>query len=80
MEVSHTLDMILTIVVLSFWILFPVGMFLSMSHVDKNTDQVIRLDHLRHDSEPEVIPAVARLDQERKERRQRPTDFRPRHA
>lgn len=53
---SHTLDMILTVVVLSFWFLFPIGMFLSVSHVDKNTDQIIRLDHLRHDGqEPEVV-------------------------
>lgn len=37
-----------TIFVLSLWILFPVGMFLSMSHVDKNTDQIIRLEKLRH--------------------------------
>jgi hypothetical protein len=41
-------EVFLTIFVLSFWILFPVGMFLSMSHVDKNTDQIIRLEKLRH--------------------------------
>lgn len=41
-------DMILTIIVLSFWFLFPIGIFLSVSHIDKNTDQIIRLGHLRH--------------------------------
>ncbi len=74
--VPHTLDMILTIVVLSFWFLFPIGMFLSVSHVDKNTDQIIRLDKLRHDSvedKPEV--RVAKKDSPRKKARvsQRPT-------
>lgn len=48
---SQLPDMILTIIVLSFWVLFPVGIFLSVSHVDKNTDQVLRLNHLRHRSE-----------------------------
>lgn len=47
---THALDMILTSIVLSFWFLFPIGMFLSVSHVDKNTDQVVQLDHLKHDS------------------------------
>ena len=46
------LDVILTVVVLSFWFLFPIGMFLSVSHVDKNTDQIIRLGHLRHEADP----------------------------
>lgn len=45
-------DIILTIVVLSFWFLFPIGMFMSVSHVDKNTDQIIRLDEQRHYAEP----------------------------
>lgn len=44
-------EIVLTVFVLSFWFLFPIGMFLSVSHVDKNTDQVVRLEHLRHDSE-----------------------------
>ncbi|MFL5783471.1 MAG: hypothetical protein ACJ76H_02605 [Bacteriovoracaceae bacterium] len=60
---SHSMDMILTISVLSFWFLFPIGIFLSVSHVDKNTDQIVRLDHLRHESvgagevtaEPEIF-------------------------
>lgn len=51
-------DMILTIIVLSFWFLFPIGMFLSVSHVDKNTDQVVRLGHLRHDSIDSVDEVV----------------------
>jgi hypothetical protein len=56
--IDHTLDIILVIAVLSFWILFPVGIFWSMSHVDKNTDQIIRLDQLRHESmsEEKVVP------------------------
>lgn len=44
-------DVILTVVVLSFWFLFPLGMFLSVSHVDKNTDQIVRLEHHRHYAE-----------------------------
>lgn len=52
---SSTVEVVLTIIAMSFWILFPIGMFLSVSHVDKSTDQVVRLEHLRHDSvEPEV--------------------------
>jgi hypothetical protein len=42
------IEIILTILGLSFWFLFPIGMFLSVSRVDKNTDQVVRLEHLRH--------------------------------
>lgn len=45
---THLGEIILTIVVLSFWFLFPIGMFLSVSHVDKNTDQIIQFDHHRH--------------------------------
>ncbi len=37
-----------TIFILSLRFLFPVGMFLSMCDVDKNTDQLIRLEKLRH--------------------------------
>ncbi len=44
-------DIILTIVVLSFWFLFPIGMFISVSHVDKNTDQLVRLEEHRHYAE-----------------------------
>jgi hypothetical protein len=45
---GSTIEVILTIIGLSFWLLFPVGMFLSVSHIDKNTDQLIRLEELRH--------------------------------
>jgi hypothetical protein len=45
---GSTIEVILTIIAMSFWILFPIGMFLSVSRVDKNTDQVVRLEHLRH--------------------------------
>ncbi len=44
---SHTLDLILTTVVVSFWVLFPIGMFLSVAHIDK----------LREDIKPEVAVA-----------------------
>jgi hypothetical protein len=44
-NMSITLEMILTIIGLSFWFLFPIGMFFSVSRVDKNTDQLIRLEH-----------------------------------
>jgi hypothetical protein len=47
---GSTIEIILTIIAMSFWILFPIGMFISVGKLDKNTDQVVRLDHLRHDS------------------------------
>lgn len=47
---GNTIEVVLTIIGLSFWILFPIGMFLSVSHIDKNTDQLIRLEELRHKS------------------------------
>jgi hypothetical protein len=50
---GSTIEVILTILGLSFWILFPIGIFLSVSHVDKNTDQLVRLEELRHESLPE---------------------------
>lgn len=43
------IEIILTIIALSFWIIFPIGMFISVSKLDKNTDQVVRLEHLRHE-------------------------------
>lgn len=52
---GSTIEVILTIIGLSFWILFPIGMFLSVSHVDKNTDQVVRLEHLRHETVDEQV-------------------------
>lgn len=44
---GSTIEVILTIIAMSFWILFPIGMFLSVSKLDKNTDQVVRLENLR---------------------------------
>lgn len=44
---GSTLEVILTIFAMSFWFLFPIGMFLSVSRLDKNTDQVVRLENLR---------------------------------
>lgn len=61
---GSTIEMVLTIIGLSFWILFPIGMFLSVSHVDKNTDQVIQLDKLKHYSENG--PKPKRVDSYRK--------------
>ncbi|HXH30641.1 MAG TPA: hypothetical protein VNJ01_07495 [Bacteriovoracaceae bacterium] len=43
---SSTVEIILTIVAMSFWILFPIGMFISVSQLDKNTDQVVSLGRL----------------------------------
>ena len=52
---GSTIEVILTIIAMSFWILFPIGMFISVSHVDKNTDQVVRLGHLRHEPVEEKL-------------------------
>lgn len=71
--IDHSLDIILTVVVLSFWFLFPIGIFLSVAHVDKNTDQVVRLDKLRHDS-TEARPEVAAAKTPAKKRK--PGDYR----
>lgn len=49
---GNTVEVIFTIIGLSFWLLFPIGMFFSVSHVDKNTDQIIRLQHHEYHSEP----------------------------
>ena len=43
-----TIQVVLTILGISFWILFPIGMFFSVSHIDKTTDQLLRLKELRH--------------------------------
>lgn len=52
---GNTLEIIFVVIAMSFWILFPIGIFLSVSHVDKNTDQIVRLESLRH--EPEEVDA-----------------------
>ncbi|WPU66921.1 hypothetical protein [Peredibacter starrii] len=63
---GNTLEIILTIIAMSFWILFPIGMFLSVSRVDKNTDQIIRLEHHEQYSMPEfktrARPVVRHFD------------------
>jgi hypothetical protein len=51
---SSTFEVVLTIFLMSFWFLFPIGMFLSVSNVDTNTDQIIRLGHHEHNQEEEV--------------------------
>lgn len=50
---GSTIEVILTIIGLCFWFLFPIGMFISVSKVDKNTDQVIRLNQLKQE---ETVP------------------------
>lgn len=47
---GSTLEIILTVIAMSFWVLFPIGMFLSVSRLDKNTDQIVRLENLRPSS------------------------------
>lgn len=48
---GNTLEIVLTILGLSFWFLFPIGMFLAVSRIDKNTDQVVRLEKYRQREE-----------------------------
>lgn len=48
---GNALEIIFVVLAMSFWILFPIGIFLSVSHVDKNTDQIVRLESLRHKPE-----------------------------
>lgn len=58
---ASTGEIVLTIFFMSFWFLFPIGIFLSVSHVDKNTDQIIRLKSLRHSPEGEVAQKTIRF-------------------
>ncbi|MGE3610139.1 MAG: hypothetical protein AB7I27_11170 [Bacteriovoracaceae bacterium] len=51
--VQNSAVVVFAIIGMALWVLFPIGMFISVSHVDKNTDQIIRLGHLRHYSEPD---------------------------
>ncbi len=44
------IEITLTIIGISFWILFPVGMFLTMGHLEKNTNQVFGLGQFNHNS------------------------------
>jgi len=44
--ITSPFEVILTVIALSFWFLFPIGIFLSVSKLDKNTDQLISLGHL----------------------------------
>lgn len=60
---ENLFEVILTVIVLGFWILFPIGMFLSVSHVDKNTDQIVRLEKHRHYSEvPEELKPEKKME------------------
>lgn len=54
--IDHTADLFIVIPVLALWLVFPLGMFLSFSHVDKNTDQIIHFNKIRHESVNEVEP------------------------
>ncbi|GEM_PF-4756854 len=40
-----SLDVFITVGLLSLWVLFPIGLFLSVSRLDNDTDQV---DHIEH--------------------------------
>jgi hypothetical protein len=48
------LEIFFVILGMSLWILFPIGMFISIGHLDKNTDQFVQLDHLRERSLEEI--------------------------
>jgi hypothetical protein len=63
---ASTIEMILTIIGLSFWFLFPIGMFLSVSRVDKNTDQIVRLEHHDFGSAEQIerTEGVERVEEE----------------
>lgn len=37
------MDLILTLVVLSFWILFPIGMFLAVSHLERSNNELLQM-------------------------------------
>lgn len=41
---ADTLEIILVVFLLSFWLLFPIGMFLSVGRIDKNTDEIERFE------------------------------------
>lgn len=63
---GNIIEVTLTILALSFWILFPVGIFLSVSRVDKNTDQVIRLEQIRQEqAEPYTETEAEEMGQRR---------------
>lgn len=53
---GSTIEIILTIIAMSFWFLFPIGMFISVSKVDKNTDQIVRLEHHEIEKEEDAAP------------------------
>lgn len=53
---GSTIEIILTIIAMSFWFLFPIGMFISVSKVDKNTDQIVRLEHHEIENEEDAAP------------------------
>lgn len=44
--VSHVLDILLTIAVLSFWFLFPVGIYFAMGALKGTPKSFVRLEHL----------------------------------
>lgn len=45
---SSPLEVFFVIATLALWILFPIGIFLSVGRVDKDTDQLGRWENLRH--------------------------------
>ncbi len=44
--VSQVLDILLTIAVLSFWFIFPVGLYFAVAALEKTPKHVVRLEHL----------------------------------
>lgn len=47
-----SLDVFITVGLLSLWVLFPIGLFISMGRLDKDTDQV---DHIEHGDTEEKV-------------------------
>lgn len=57
--ISQTLDLILTIVVLGFWVAFPLGLYFTLGSLGKDTRGIVRLEHLSENSTDILKTAVA---------------------
>ena len=55
---AYDWEMILTIGWFTLWFLFPLGIFLSVGRLDKNSDELDQIESLRVD--PPVKPAKTR--------------------
>ena len=58
--ISQTLDMILTFVVLGFWVAFPIGLYLTLGSLGRDTRGIVRLEHLSEANNDDLKPALAR--------------------